>query len=194
MPTPLDETSLPFLKRTPYMEKGVILLAVQDMFPLRRNGKPAGRGWFGQHRDKTLTLDQARDHAAKRLPFAFRTGRLHNGDICCAVDCDLKRGINGVANFLTWAGEQFGHFDINDLVHQATNSGGLHILFPLDGGTPEANAVAFRNAVNTIPGVDIRAEGGFIRLYAPCAIVCEPEKGMERGKFYFARSNNNDPD
>ena len=187
MPTPLDETSLSFRQRTPYMEKGIILLAVQDIFPLRSNGKPVGPGWFGKHRSKTLTLEQAADHAAKRLPFAYRTGRLHSGDIVCAADCDVKRGINGPANFLTWAGQNFGHFDVNDVVHQGTKSGGVHFIFPLDGATPEANTLAFRNAVNTIPGVDIRGEGGFIRLYASFACGCEPTDDMPRGTWQFAR-------
>lgn len=188
MPTPLDETSLPFMKRTPYMEKRIILLAVQDLFPLRKSGKPIEREWFGKGRTKTLTLDQAANHAQKFMPFAFRTGRLHNGDIACVADCDIRPGIDGVANFLTWAGEHFGHFDINDIVHQRTKSGGMHFVFPLDGATPEANTLNFRNAVNTIPGVDIRGEGGYIRLYAPFAIVCEPEKGLPRGHWKFLES------
>lgn len=183
MPAPLDETSLPFRQRTPYMEKGIILLAVQDLFPLRKNGKPTGRGWFGQGRTKTMTMHQAAKHAARFMPFAFRTGRLHNGDISCVADCDVKHGINGVANFVTWAATNFGHFEPDDVVHQRTKSGGAHFVFALDGATPEAKTLAFRNTVNTIPGVDIRGEGGYIRLYAPWAIVCEPEKGLARGQW-----------
>ena len=152
----------------PCWAEGRMWVDVADLIPLRKdNGKPLGRHWFGRGRKKTMTLTQAQKYCdLDNVVFGFRTGRQADGTFVVVADCDVKNGIDGPANFMQVMQQ------MADLTHtpavalyQPTPSGGVHYFFGLHTGhdcNPEAD---YRNRVSFVPGVDLRGQGGFVRLY-----------------------------
>lgn len=84
------------------------------------------------------------------------------------VDVDVK-GKNGFGSISYWEA-QHGDFPETAVVH--TGSGGKHYYFHVD------NPEAFKNRVETLPGVDIRGDGAY---------VVAPPSVHENGKMYTWR-------
>lgn len=78
------------------------------------------------------------------------------------IDCDVKNGIDGIANF-----EALG-IDHDGALHATTPSGGLHIVFRVNE-TPLGNS-----AGKLAPGIDTRGAGGYIIL---------PPSQIDSGKY-----------
>lgn len=155
METPI--ATLPYCPVTPCWLGGLLTVDLADLIPLTRSGRPLGKGWFGVNRTKTMSLERHGLHCENVGEFGHRTGWLNSGLFLVVVDCDVKHGIDGISNFLN-AGP------VPPTMNLRTKSGGRHYYFVLTSDQAEGRNV-FRNRVNILPGVDVRGEGGFVRIY-----------------------------
>lgn len=146
---------------TPCWWQGAFTVDLADLIPLTKSGRPIGRGWFGRNRTKTLTPEMAASHSERVGVYGHRTGWLASGIFLVVFDCDVKHGIDGISNFLAVGNSP-------TTLSQETKSGGRHYFFMLDLDRAKLQTDDARihgNRVNIMPGVDVRGEGGFVRLY-----------------------------
>jgi putative DNA primase/helicase len=71
------------------------------------------------------------------------------------IDCDVKNGVDGPGNWLKIAAK--AGFDPAEALHSRTQSGGEHFIF----GDSSHGAIA-SSAGKLAPGIDIRANGGYV--------------------------------
>lgn len=127
-----------------YASKGMAVFPVKprEKIPLTKNGV----------KDATTNFDQIekwwRRHPTANIGIAC--GAPSGGLV--VVDLDEKdNGVSGSDSLNEW--ERQNGF-LPDSVRSLTGSGGVHILYRLNGTT--------KNRVNLLDGVDIRADGGYI--------------------------------
>jgi hypothetical protein len=118
------------------------------VIPLLPNSKlPAIKDWPNQYKMADGLSLQAKD-------IGIVTGPPSN---LLVLDCDVKSG--GIETLAKLEAE--GVFNKEDFAHVITASGGYHFYFqyPTDGSK-------YGNKAGFMPGLDIRATNGFVKLYA----------------------------
>ncbi len=73
------------------------------------------------------------------------------------IDCDVKRGINGIATWKSWCADS--GLSLDDVFSVATPSGGRHYYYS------DASGLIGNRPLG--PGVDVRGVGGFAVAYGP---------------------------
>ena len=127
-----------------YVSKGFAIfpLAVQGKTPLTKNGvKDASNDpstvqeWWDKNPNANIGL---------------ATGQVNN-IVVIDMDVDEDRGINGYDSIRDW---ERTNGALPDSWRSITGRGGYHLIYSTDE--------KYKNRVNIIPGVDIRADGGYI--------------------------------
>jgi hypothetical protein len=120
------------------------------VFPIRANAKQPPLTPHGC-RDASKNLDQVRRWWARYADanIGVATGAASG---IVVLDIDAKNGKSGHQSF--GHTQQFGPF--RTLVHTTPN-GGLHVFF-------KHPAIAIRNRVDLLPGIDVRGDGGYVLL------------------------------
>ena len=126
------------------------LLGGDKVFPCSRNKKsPLTKNGFKDASSDEQTINAWWDkHPDANI--GLPTGKTNN---LVVVDVDVKNDVGGMAS-LKQLQDECGEFDTR-VVH--TPSGGLHFYFNYPDGVD-----AIKNRTNMMPGIDIRADGGYV--------------------------------
>lgn len=137
------------------------------VFPIRYGTKfPATTNGFHDATNDAQTV-KAWFGGNRLYNLALATGKQPNGRNIAVFDLDVKDGRNGIS---TWEDtcRQHGTDPYAGYPVHTTPSGGLHLF--MDAGSQEV-----RCATNFLPGVDIRAEGGYVLL--PPSVITDRSTG-----------------
>lgn len=117
------------------------------VFPVRGK-RPVVREW-----QKRATTDPSRvERLWNDAPGADGVG-IATGDGLVVIDLDVKGGTDGVQSFTDWAAEH----GLEWTSTTRTASGGAHVYLRA--------TEAYRNRAGMLPGVDVRADGGYVVAY-----------------------------
>lgn len=116
------------------------------LFPLRPNGRPAAK-WGG------LAPGEKWHNSDPRAGYGIATGVRSGGVVC--LDIDAKNGVDGFAT-LESLESRWG--TLPETLQVASPSGGIHLYFWAPAHEIQSNAGVLG------PGVDVRGEGGFVRI------------------------------
>ena len=127
-----------------YAEKGF------SVFPLMPGEKrPATAHGF---KDATRDPDRIRQYWSENPTYniGIATGDVSGGLLVIDLDRNHEQGVDGITSAHRW--QQRGG-DLPDTVSATTCSGGLHLLYRAEGQ---------KSGAGILPGVDVRANGGYI--------------------------------
>lgn len=129
-----------------------------DLIPLGKDKRPLAAGYFGKNKCRSMELEEISAHLDKELFIGRRTGLQDSGLYLVVVDCDMAEGVDGIKAYTD-------HLKQNEMRRYLdtytveTPSGGRHYYYWV---TKEKYTRKFRNRVRMLPGVDVRAEGGYV--------------------------------
>ncbi|MBG7619020.1 bifunctional DNA primase/polymerase [Herbaspirillum sp. AP02] len=156
---PENTSTSPHSQATPFLSASTLVERGFKVFPLVHGGKnPAVEHGFKQ---ATSDRDQV-SYWARTMPWAnigIATGRQESRNFF-VVDIDVKGDAKGMESLACLRQD----IEFPETLMAKTPSGGLHLYFrlPLD--------TKLRNRTNIMPGIDIRADGGYV-VAAPSVIA-----------------------
>ena len=117
------------------------------VFPVREDKAPLVKRW-----PERATTDPEKVRAMWAKDLDAGVG-IATGDGLVVVDLDVKGGTDGVQSFTDWAAEH----GLEWTSTTRTTSGGAHVYLRA--------TEAYRNRAGMLPGVDVRADGGYVVAY-----------------------------